>query len=166
MTSPQLHEEKDFESKPVMKKQNTRIHEARKKAFEEQAKKASDLGNGFIRRGTGLARTPPRQRPDNSYSPNYQEENNSFEEEKSDLKKDNSRSPVEEMGEIDENALRRRPMTGARDEENNSGVMWPSSSSPVIGQGLSASPDVRRQEQPFGVNNPHSQRKQLQRVYS
>ena len=82
--------------------------------------------------------------------------------------KDNSRSPVEEMGEIDENPVRKRPMTGIRDEEGSGGVMWPSSSSPVIGQGigLSASPDVRRQEQPIGGNNPNSQRKQLQRVYS
>jgi len=51
--------------------------------------------------------------------------------------KDNSRSPVnDEMGEIDENPVRNRPHTDIRDAEGNSGVMWPSSSSPVIGQGL------------------------------
>jgi hypothetical protein len=35
VTSPNLREEKDFETKPVLKKQNTRIVEARKK-IEEQ----------------------------------------------------------------------------------------------------------------------------------
>ena len=93
---------------------------------------------------------------------------NSFEEDKSELK-DNSRSPrIDHMDDIDEKPLREfeRPQTGQTRDDENAGVMWPSSSSPSIGCGLSGSPNVRRQEVPIGGNNPNSQRKQLQRVYS
>lgn len=97
MTSPELHEEKNFESRPL-RKQNTGINEARKKVHDLQHQKSADLGNGFIRGGIGLARTPPRSRP--QYSPIEGDEgvNDSFEEEKSGLK-DNSRSPVDNMEE-------------------------------------------------------------------
>ena len=71
-----------------------------------------DLGNNFIRRGTGLPRTPPRRGADGS--------DIDTEEKKSDR---NSRSPVD-----DPDYFNRKPSNEKDDDLDDppAGIVWPS----------------------------------------
>ena len=71
-----------------------------------------DLGNNFIRRGTGLPRTPPRKHDSDS-------EDSTFEDKRSN---NNSKSPVEDSNFFNKNP-QKQDMNNELDEP---GIIWPS----------------------------------------